>query len=172
MPLYIFVIFAMIVLDQAVKYWAVTVLKTQATIPVIEGMFHFTYVENRGAAFSLFAWLNSPWIFAVLAVIVSMIIYFVLRKDYVQTMLGRISLILVAAGALGNAVDRVTRGFVVDMFDFRFIQFPVFNIADILICTGGVLFVWYVMFQHKDPEEECLKKAGPADNTETGHEHE
>ena len=62
-------------------------------------------------------------------------------------------LILVAAGALGNAIDRVAHGFVVDMFDFRLIHFPVFNVADIFICAGGVLFVLYFMFQHKETSE-------------------
>ena len=70
-----------------------------------------------------------------------------------QTQLGCWSLILVAAGALGNAIDRVAHGFVVDMFDFRLIHFPVFNVADIFICAGGVLFVLYFMFQHKETSE-------------------
>ena len=70
--------------------------------------------------------------------------------------MGRWSLVLVIAGALGNAIDRVVHGFVVDLFDFRLINFPVFNVADIFICVGGALFVIYFMFQHKDktPEED------------------
>ena len=66
-----------------------------------------------------------------------------MRKDLIQTKLGCWSLVMVAAGALGNAIDRVIRGFVVDMFDFRLIHFPVFNVADIFICVGGVLFILY-----------------------------
>ena len=72
------------------------------------------------------------------------------QKMLMQTALGNWSLVLIAAGAVGNAIDRVARGFVVDMFDFRLIHFPVFNVADIFICVGGVLFVIYFMFQHKD----------------------
>ena len=71
-----------------------------------------------------------------------------------QTVLGRWSLVLIAAGALGNAIDRVAHGFVVDLFDFRLIHFPVFNVADIFICIGGALFVIYFMFQHKDKQPE------------------
>ena len=143
MPIYICAILLMIAADQAVKYWAFTSLQAQQTIPLINGVFHLTYIENRGAAFSLFAQFDSRWIFVVLAI----------YRNMLQTQLGCWSLILVAAGALGNAIDRVARGFVVDMFDFRLIHFPVFNVADIFICVGGVLFVLYFMFQHKETSE-------------------
>ena len=153
MPLYILAVLLMIAADQLVKYWAFTSLQAQHTIPLIENVFHLTYVENRGAAFSLFAQFDSRWIFVALAVIITVAIFAVLRKRYIQTALGRWSLVLVAAGALGNAIDRVIHGFVVEMFDFRLIHFPVFNVADIFICIGGVLFVIYFMFQHKDDKE-------------------
>ena len=150
MPLYIAAILFMIVVDQAVKHWAFTVLQPQHTIPLIENVFHLTYIENRGAAFSMFAKFDSRWIFVALAAIITLAICYALSKKLMQTALGSWSLILIAAGAVGNAVDRVARGFVVDMFDFRLIHFPVFNVADIFICVGGVLFVIYFMFQHKD----------------------
>lgn len=153
MPLYILAVLLMIAADQLVKYWAFTSLQAQHTIPLIENVFHLTYVENRGAAFSLFAQFDSRWIFVALAAIITVAIFVVLQKRYIQTTLGRWSLMLVAAGALGNAIDRVIHGFVVDMFDFRLIHFPVFNVADIFICIGGVLFVIYFMFQHKDDKE-------------------
>lgn len=148
--LYVIIAVLMIALDQAVKYWALTSLQAQQTIPLIDGVFHLTYVENRGAAFSLFAQFDSRWIFVLLAVVVSILIVMALRKGLVQTRLGRWSLVLVAAGALGNAIDRVAHGFVVDLFDFRLIHFPVFNVADIFICVGGALFVIYFLFLHKD----------------------
>lgn len=150
MPLYIAAILVMIAVDQAVKHWAFTVLQPQHTIPLIENVFHLTYIENRGAAFSMFASFDSRWIFVALAAVITLAICYALSKKLMQTALGSWSLILIAAGAVGNAVDRVARGFVVDMFDFRLIHFPVFNVADIFICVGGVLFVIYFMFQHKD----------------------
>ncbi|MCQ5128343.1 signal peptidase II [Butyricicoccus faecihominis] len=152
MPFFIIAAVLMIAADQAVKYWALTVLQPQGTIPVIENVFHLTYVENRGAAFSLFAKFDSPWLFVVLATVITIVIIYVLHKGVIQSNLGRWSLVLVAAGALGNAIDRAVRGFVVDLFDFRLIHFPVFNVADIFICLGGLLFVIYVLFQHKDKE--------------------
>ena len=155
MPLYIAAILVMIVVDQAVKHWAFTVLQPQHTIPLIENVFHLTYIENRGAAFSMFAKFDSRWIFVALAAVITLAICYALSKKLMQTAMGSWSLVLIAAGAVGNAVDRVARGFVVDMFDFRLIHFPVFNVADIFICVGGVLFVIYFMFQHKDkPNDE------------------
>lgn len=150
MPLYIAAILIMIVVDQVVKHWTFTVLQPQHTIPLIENVFHLTYIENRGAAFSMFAKFDSRWIFVALASVITLAICYTLSKKLMQTALGSWSLVLIAAGAVGNAIDRVARGFVVDMFDFRLIHFPVFNVADIFICVGGVLFVIYFMFQHKD----------------------
>ena len=154
MLLYIIAVLLMIALDQAVKLWALTSLQAQHTIPLIENVFHLTYVENRGAAFSLFAQFDSRWIFVALACVITVVILIALQKKYMQTVLGCWSLVLIAAGALGNAIDRVAHGFVVDLFDFRLIHFPVFNVADIFICIGGALFVIYFMFQHKDKQPE------------------
>ena len=170
MPLYIIAAIVMIVLDQVVKYWALTSLQAQHTIPLIENVFHLTYVENRGAAFSLLAQFDSRLIFVALAVIITIAIFIVLRIDYIQTALGRWSLVLVAAGALGNAIDRVIHGFVVDLFDFRLIHFPVFNVADIFICVGGVLFVIYFMFQHKDKVPEKKASAEQPETEPESHE--
>ena len=170
MPVYIIAALVMIVLDQVVKNWALTSLQAQHTIPLIENVFHLTYVENRGAAFSLLAQFDSRWIFVALAVIITIVIFIVLRIDYIQTALGRWSLVLVAAGALGNAIDRVIHGFVVDLFDFRLIHFPVFNVADIFICVGGVLFVIYFMFQHKDKVPEKKASAEQPETEPESHE--
>ena len=152
MPLYVIATLLMIALDQIVKYWAFTSLKIQSSIPLIENVFHLTYVENRGAAFSLFAQFDSRWIFVSLAVGVTIAIFIVLRINYLQTGLGRWSLVLVAAGALGNAIDRVVHGFVVDLFDFRLINFPVFNVADIYVTCATILLVLVILFRFRDED--------------------
>lgn len=152
----------LIAADQAAKYWAFTVLRAKGTLPLLKNVFHLTYVENRGAAFSLFAEYPSRWVFVALALAVAVGGFWVLRKNILQTVLGRCSVLLIVAGALGNAIDRILRGFVVDLFDFRLIHFPVFNIADICICVGGALFLFYMLFQHKEPLS--------AGRTETRHE--
>ncbi len=150
MPVYFLVTVILIAADQLVKRWAVVVLKAEGSVPVIGEAFRLTYVENRGAAFGIFSGMGFRWVFAVLAATISIAVFIALKKGVVQTSTGRLALVLVAAGALGNAVDRIMRGYVVDMFDFSLIKFPVFNVADVLICIGGVLFIFYVVFQHED----------------------
>ena len=146
----------MIAADLAVKYWAFSSLQAQQTIPLINDVFHLTYIENRGAAFSLFAQFDSRWIFVVLAIVITVAIFTAIYKNMLQTQLGCWSLILVAAGALGNAIDRVAHGFVVDMFDFRLIHFPVFNVADCYVCVAAVLLIYCLLFRYK--EEDFLWK--------------
>nr|WP_297172447.1 signal peptidase II [uncultured Agathobaculum sp.] len=157
MLIYIGAALLLIAIDQIVKNWALTSLQVQHTIPVIDNVFHFTYVENRGAAFSLFSQFGSRWIFITLACVITVAIVIVLHKRIMQTALGRWSLVLVAAGAMGNAIDRVQHSFVVDLFDFRLVHFPVFNVADILICVGGALFVIYFLFQHREEKPEQVQ---------------
>ena len=80
MPLYIAAILVMIVVDQVVKHWAFTVLQPQHTIPLIENVFHLTYIENRGAAFSMFAKFDSRWIFVALAAVITLAICYALSE--------------------------------------------------------------------------------------------
>ncbi len=148
---------SMVLVDQVVKYWAVTVLAPIGTIPLVPGVLQLTYVENRGAAFSILQ--NQIWLFIVLTVIILSAIAYVLRKNLIQTTFGRFGLIVIAAGALGNVLDRIFRHFVVDMIEVTFISFPVFNIADIYVTVGVVLFMLYCLFQHKDRDEAVKEDA-------------
>lgn len=146
MVISILAIILMVALDQIVKLWASNFLKNIGTIPIIQNIFHLTYIENRGAAFSI---LQGKTIFlAIVTSVILIVIVYAIATKKMHTRLGYWSLLLVAGGAIGNLIDRLARGFVVDMFDFRFIQFPVFNIADIFVTIGGVLFVFYYMVQH------------------------
>lgn len=166
MLLFVAVLAGLIAADQLVKYWAFTVLQPQHSIPLLDQVFHLTYVENTGAAFSLFAQSPSRLPFILLAVVVAIAALYAIRRGLIQTVLGRWAVTLIAAGALGNAIDRLWRGFVVDLFDFRLIHFPVFNLADVCICVGGALFFFYLLYQHQDAQPE----AGQAetDSAETG----
>lgn len=147
---YVLIAAGLLVLDQAVKWWALHILQPMGTLPLIENIVHLTYVENRGAAFSFLAEYNARWLLALLAFAVTGVIFWMLYQKKVQTALGRGALTAIAAGAIGNALDRVFYGFVVDLFDFRGIHFAVFNVADIYICVGAALFAYYVLVQHKD----------------------
>lgn len=142
----------LVVVDQMVKLWAVTSLASIGSIPLIPGVFQLTYVENRGAAFSLLQ--NHQGLFIIFAAVVVVLIAIVLYKKYVQTALGQVALILICAGAIGNLIDRIFRNFVVDMIHFSLIDFPVFNVADIFVCVGVALFFYYMVFQHKDGEQK------------------
>ena len=146
----ILAIVLMVAIDQLVKYWAATALKAVGTIPVIQNAFHLTYLENRGAAFSILQ--DKIWFFVVLTGVVLGAMAYALHKGTIKTALGQWSLYIIAGGAVGNLIDRVLRGYVVDLFDFRLIHFPVFNVADIFVCIGGALFVYYFLFQHDKAE--------------------
>ncbi len=140
------VIILMVLLDQLVKYWALIKLSAIGTIPLIDGVFHLTYVENRGAAFGILQ--DQRWLFLVMTPIILAVLAYVLHKKYIRTKLGRVSVYLIAAGAVGNLIDRAWHGFVVDLFDFRLIHFPVFNVADIYVVIGVALFFYYYLIQH------------------------
>ena len=129
----------MIAIDQAVKYWALNILSAVDTMPLIEGVFHLTYVENRGAAFSILQ--NQRWFFLLITPIILIGIFYVLKKELICTRVGRCAMYLIAAGAVGNLIDRAFRGFVVDLFDFCLIHFPVFNVADSCLTIGVLILI-------------------------------
>lgn len=150
-------ILLMVVLDQVVKYWALTKLSVIGTIPVIDTVFHLTYVENYGAAFSILQ--NQRWLFLVVTPIVMAVILVILHKNLIYAKTGRIGLYLILAGAAGNLIDRAWHGFVVDLFDFRLIHFPVFNVADIYVVCGVALFFYYYLMQHDKLEKAAKDNA-------------
>lgn len=149
--MYLLAVLMMVIVDQAVKYWAVTMLASIGTIPLIPGVLSLTYVENRGAAFSILE--NQIWLFVALAVVILCGIVYALKTDKIQAPIGKISLLVIAAGAIGNVIDRMVNHYVVDMIQLEFIRFPIFNIADIYVCVGVALFAFYYLFIHKDAEE-------------------
>ncbi len=142
----------MIALDQLVKYWTVSSLKPVGSIPILENVFHLTYIENRGAAFSILQ--GQKWFFVCITVAVLAAIIYAFRKNMIVHASGKWALLFIAGGAIGNVIDRIFRGFVVDMFDFCLINYPVFNFADIFVVVGAFLFIYYVMFKHPDSEKK------------------
>ena len=142
----------LVAVDQLVKVWAVTSLASVGTIPLIPDVLQLTYVENRGAAFNLLE--NHQWLFILFAFVVIGVICAALLRGYAQTVAGRLALVLICAGAVGNLIDRIFRNFVVDMIHFTLIDFPVFNVADIFVCVGVALFFYYMIFEHKDADEQ------------------
>ncbi len=139
-------------LDQGTKLWAAKVLKTIGKIPVIEGVFNLRYVENTGAAFSILQ--GKTFLLTLIPIVASVLMIYILLSKRVRSKTGQWGIVLILSGALGNLIDRIFRGAVVDMFDFELINFPVFNVADICVTVGAVLFFIYAIFFYDKPREE------------------
>ncbi|MDY6345484.1 MAG: signal peptidase II [Succiniclasticum sp.] len=134
-----------VVADRVTKYLVVTNMTEGQSLPVVEGIFHWTYVLNPGAAFGMMAH-NRVLFLAVGAAVVAAVWYF--RRDILaEGPLVRSGAALFLGGALGNLWDRVQTGLVVDFFDFR--VWPVFNVADIAICVGAALVVLGIFRKEK-----------------------
>ncbi|WP_164690148.1 signal peptidase II [Paraclostridium sordellii] len=145
--LYILIIIGLIAIDQISKYLAVNYLANIGSIPIIKNIFHLTYVENRGAAFGMFQ--NNQIIFIVVAIAACVFgLYYLYKKDL--NILGKSAIILIISGALGNLIDRIRLGFVVDYFDFRVIWDYIFNVADVFVVVGTILLCVYIIFFEND----------------------
>lgn len=145
--IYELIVLLLIGIDQLSKILALKYLKNIGSIPIIQDMFHLTYVENRGAAFGMFQ--NNQIVFIIVAVVASIVgLYYIYKKKL--NLLGNISIVLIISGAIGNLIDRVRLGFVVDYFDFRFIWDYVFNVADIFVVVGTILLCIYIIVFEKD----------------------
>lgn len=134
----------MIGLDRAVKIWAYNVLRPLGTMPLIPGVLRLYYVENTGMAFGLFPGARFILVGLTSAAIIVMI-WVLLRKKNLGALL-QWSLVFLVGGAVGNLIDRAWKGYVVDMFDFTFVNFAVFNVADIFVTCGGVMLFVYLLF--------------------------
>lgn len=157
------VIGASILVDQIVKIIISSTMSVGETIPVIKDIFHFTYIRNEGAAFGMLS--EHRWVFMIISsvAIVTMCIY--LFKFCKERMLTRIGIALVIGGGIGNMIDRIFLGYVVDMIDCRFIDFYVFNVADSCVCVGaGIVFLGVLLDTIKEIKESKAKKL--AENNE------
>lgn len=143
----------LVIVDQITKNIALTNLKPIENTTFIKGFMDFTFVENRGAAFGILN--GKTWLLLLLAVVICIILIIIMKKlphtkdyGYLKT-----SFVLILAGAVGNMIDRVVRGYVVDFFEFTFIKFPVFNMADIYVVVGTIAMAFIVLFVIKDEKQ-------------------
>ena len=132
---------AVVILDQFSKYIVVENMALGESIPIIEEVFHLTYILNPGAAFGMFA--HNRLFFIAIAVIVIGIIIWARREILASPWEVKAGCGLFLGGAIGNLIDRARHGLVIDFFDFRI--WPVFNIADIAICIGVGLIIWNLL---------------------------
>ncbi|MDD2956182.1 MAG: signal peptidase II [Oscillospiraceae bacterium] len=160
-------------IDQLIKYWAVTELAQVGTIPLFENILHLTYVENRGAAFSLLS--GQQWLLILVTGVMLAAGIWLLLSGRLHSRFLMSSVGLVIAGGVGNLIDRVINGFrfakpgvelsfwehlgnsfVIDYIDFRAINFAVFNFADCCVVIGTILIAAYVLFA--DAQKAKLQK--------------
>lgn len=136
--LYFLITACVLILDQVTKFLIVAGIEVAESIPVIKGVFHITLVLNKGVAFGLFA--NSPLIPTVIGfvAIIAILIFFVRFSDNTR-LLTKLGLSLILAGCIGNLIDRLRLGVVIDFLDFR--VWPVFNTADSAISLGVALLL-------------------------------
>lgn len=149
--MYIFLALLILIADTITKIWATGRLKEIGTIPIIEDIFHLTYVENDGIAFGMFG--GGRIFFIIISVLVLAILAVYVYKTKYRTIWLKLGSVCVASGAIGNIIDRIFRGFVVDFLDFRIINFPVFNIADIAVCVGAAMLAIHFIKSEESVDE-------------------
>ena len=134
--------------DQITKYLTVANIPLHTHVPAIEGLFDFTYVRNTGAAWSSFE--GMIWLFALIFVVFTVaIVWEFSKKRWPFTTLERWCIVAVFGGGLGNMIDRLRLGYVVDMIETQFIDFPVFNVADSFITCGCIALMVSLIFFNK-----------------------
>ncbi|MDQ3010989.1 MAG: signal peptidase II [Acidobacteriota bacterium] len=145
---------AILAADQLTKAWAIAKLKPVVLIDVIPGYFRLLYATNRGVAFSLFAdgEFDARWVFASISVLAALFVCGYLVRTSPSKLRLNISLALLLAGIVGNLVDRVRLGEVVDFLSFHIhdkYSWPIFNVADSAICIGAGLLALEMIFEEK-----------------------
>lgn len=145
-------IIALILIDQYTKYLAVIHLKDKAAFNIINGVLELNYLENKGAAFGMLQ--NQKVFFIFVAIVILSVIAYVLYKspdDRKYTIL-HVLLSFIAAGAIGNMIDRIRYDYVVDFIYFVLINFPIFNVADIYVSISTLILIILLLFYYREKD--------------------
>lgn len=144
-------------LDQWTKYLALTQLQPVGNIEFIQGFMDFTFVENRGVAFGMFS--GQRWFILLLTSVITLgLVYYYIKLPKTQEYKPvRFAMVLVFSGAIGNIIDRMRLGYVVDFFEFTFFDWPVFNMADVYVVVGVILMAFLIIFVIKEEEKEVVE---------------
>ena len=157
---YIFMLLAVagiVAADQITKYLTVASIPLYSGVEAVPGLFHLTYVQNTGAAFSSFE--GMQWLFALVFLVFTVLIVWVfVKKSLPFTIAEKWAIVCIYAGGLGNMIDRVRLGYVVDMIAVDFINFPVFNVADCFITCGCIFLMAHLFLFNKEFWKEEKKK--------------
>ena len=148
-----------VLLDQISKHFVCTNLKPVGSVPIINGILNFTYVENRGAAFGMLS--DNRIVFMVLSVLIIVVLGYIVAMYHGQSKLFDVCLGLIVGGGVGNMVDRAFLGYVVDFIDFCAFDFWVwvFNVADSAVVVGCILAIIFVLFDKKAQNMVSRKSA-------------
>ncbi|MBE6649015.1 MAG: signal peptidase II [Ruminococcaceae bacterium] len=158
------VIIFSVILDQITKILADKHLTKSDEIEVIPNILGLSFVKNEGAAFGMFA--DNRWIFMVFSTFaIGVMIYFLLTLKDSHPLLV-ISLSMLIGGGIGNMIDRISRGYVIDFFKFLFVKFAVFNVADCFVTVGAVLLAIYLLFLFKDETPNEIDNNKPEEETD------
>lgn len=160
-------------LDMLTKGLTEVYLSLGSSVTVIEGVLNFTYVRNSGAAFSILA--GQTWFFIVTASIASIVMVAFLFKNKFGSKVLQIGVSLMLAGTLGNLYDRIAFGEVRDMIEVTFVDFAIFNVADMALCIGVALVIIFIIFIYKDKskgkkeEEATFEKVYETEQVDEPH---
>lgn len=136
------------ILDQISKFFTVKFLNEYESVSIIKNLLDFTHVHNTGGPWSIFD--DAPYMFIIMTIVIFALGFWYFKKNPPENILGKLSLCLIAGGALGNFADRIIRGYVVDMIDVNLFNYPVFNVADCFVVVGAVLMCIYILFFTKE----------------------
>ena len=144
--------FILVFLDQMIKRLAVLRLKNQDPVILIKNVFQLFYLENHGAAFGILQ--GKRFFFLIITVIIILVLaYCYVRVPYTKKFrILRVVFVMLAAGAIGNFIDRIAQGYVVDFFYFNLIDFPIFNVADIYVTCSAILLAVLIIFRYKEAD--------------------
>ena len=161
---YAIAVVLVLIADQALKYWvSLNIDLNTGEQALIPGFIKLVNIHNNGAAFGLLGGGGWRWVFVVVALVFAVVVVYALKRDLIHGKLGRWAAVGVLAGSIGNCIDRVAYGYVVDMFKFEFLGDSrlnaIFNVADVFISCCGVLFCLYIIFGG----ENSLATAGEED---------
>ena len=143
---YLLTILLCVAADQAVKYYVVTHLALYESAPLLTGLVELYYIRNTGGGFSILS--GHTWLLTLLTAAVMVVVAVLLVRRTFPHPLAMWTLTAILGGGLGNLIDRVRLGYVVDMFNFQFMRYPVFNVADILVVCGTIGFAAYYLLLH------------------------
>ena len=143
---------AIVAADQITKFLTVANIPLGGQVPVLPGVFRFTYVQNTGAAFSMLE--GQRWLFYIITAVFLAFVVLCVWKKWLKSKASLFSLAAITGGAVGNLIDRATMGYVVDMIEVEFMNFAVFNVADCFITCGAIALVIFVFLEDRKEKKK------------------